>query len=555
MIGIILVCVVTGGYYAKNRAMKQLESIAAASHATAAARIGPLEITVNGSAPILPHEKTTVRSSATGTVGQILVGEGQYVREGQLVMVISNDQVLQMLEQSRVELASQRLRLSTMRAPSDVDKMAAETKLRQAENALEQRVKDVARLSVSSPAAGRVSSVRVHPGDALTPAQLLLTVVDDTEVYVSASVSQSDISSIRVGQAAVVSFGTDLPTATGVVASIAVEAKGSPNNNKVPVEIRVANPTGLYRVGMVANATIDTGSEKVQASGSVTPKARHDVRAEVGGHVKSVLVRENDSVKAGQTLIDISNDTLLVLKSQAESDLALAREQRDRVSSGIVPNVSESDIKQQELRVQQAEIAVQARLTEAGYLEVRAPMNGVITKWHVQKADLVSFGALLFTIADFDAMSMVIPVDELDIANVTLGQPASIKVEALGGRMLTGKVTKIASEGTVKDGVTAYDVTIAVEPAPGLKGAMTGSARIVIASKKEALIVPSEAIRRQGDDIKVIVLRDNKTVTVPVKIGLTGSVLTEVISGLEPGDLVVLSSLDRQGMNPFAPPK
>jgi HlyD family secretion protein len=556
---VVLVALTIAGLYVKNRIAQTMASQTASSYATAIVKRGTLDITVSGTANILPSEKVTVKSNVTGTVSKIIVDAGSPVRDGQPVLVINNESLVQQLAQAKVDLESQQHRLEVLRSPSSVDRGAAEARVQQAEVALANRKKDVDKLTLSSPINGRVLSVKVNPGDAVIPSQPVIIVVDDTEIYVVAQVLQSEVSKIKPGQIAALAFGSELPSTTGVVDSVGIEASGAVFRGPlVPVHIKTSNPGGIYRSGLSANATIKLSSEEaVSAGGTVAPKTRYDLRAEVSGTIDEVVVRENDAVAAGQTLVRVKNDTVQVLVKQADSDLQTARDQLAKIRSGLAPNIAESDVVQQEFRVRQAGIALQARAVEVGYLEPKSPMDGILTNRHVTRGDTVGPGTPLFTVADYSKMTMIVPVDELDVAQIKPGQKAAIRVEALPGRSFEGAVTKIATEGTVKDGVASYDVTITLTDTKDLRGGMTGTARIQVGRREDVLLAPAEAIRREAEKTRVAVLRKGAIVTIDVQVGLSSNTMAEILSGLAEGDVVVVSSLEAPG-NPFGiptPPK
>jgi HlyD family secretion protein len=100
---------------------------------------------------------------------------------------------------------------------------------------------------------------------------------------------------------------------------------------------------------------------------------------------------------------------------------------------------------------------------------------------------------------------MVVSVDELDIPKVEVGQQAEILVEALPDHTYTGKVTKIANEGTTNNGVAAFDVTILLDNAEGIKPGMSAEAKILVASKDDALYLPVEAVQSFRGEYFVLV--------------------------------------------------
>jgi HlyD family secretion protein len=542
-IGLAL-AVAAGGYYVwSSRTAQGAARAAALSYVTANVQRGVLEITVSGTANIMPVDRRTAKSTVSGTVAKILAEDGQPVKSGQIVMVITNDDLALQHAQARIDLDSQKLNLDSLRSPSPGERSAGQVRVQQAENALENRQKDLGKLTITAPIEGRVTAVKVNPGDAVGAGQLLVTVADDTQIFVMAQVNQSDISGVRVGQPASVAFGTELPTADGVVDSIGAEATTSGKSTTVPVAIRINNKSGTYRIGLQANAMIKVGSdETVSASGAAAPKTKYDVKADVTGNVESLSVREGDSVKAGQTLVQISNESLRVAIEQAESDLQVARESLDRISSGLSPNISDKDIKQQELRVRQAELTLESRASDVSALQVKSPIAGILVSHAVSVGDMVNSSAPMFVVADLSTSQMVIPVDELDITQVKIGQKANVMADALPGRTFIAEVTKVASEGTVKDGVANYDVTLTLKGAQDLKSSMTAAATIVIDKRENVLLVPSEAIRTTGGRRSVVLLRDGASVQTDIKVGLANDMYTEIVSGLNEGDKVAISS-------------
>lgn len=544
VIAVVLCVLVAGGVYAKNQIAIKTAQMQKSQFATAPVKRGNMDVTVSGTASIVPLEKTTVKASIAGTVERLFIEEGQPVREGQPVLLVSNAQLVQALEQAQLDHESQQHKLQTLKSPSDVDRAQAESHVQLAQQTLDNRKKDIEKLSISSPITGRVASVKVNPGDLISVAQVLISVVDDTVVHVQAQIPQIEIAKVKVGQTVSLGFGSELPAAQGVVDSIGVEASGSNlSTTHVPVSIKVNNESGVYRIGLNANATIKVGSdESVTGSGQVTAKARYDIRAEVGGTAEAVLVRDNDTVKASQLLVKIKNDNALVAMRQAEADLKLAQDNLSKIQSGLVPNISADDTKQQEFRVRQSSLAVQSRSVDVSYLEPKAPFDGTIVARHVTRGDTVAPGSPLFTVADYSKMKMVISVDELDVARVRPGQKATVRVEAVG-RSYEGLVTKVAAEGTVKDGVASYPVEVTLSDTKDLKGSMSGTAKIQVADRQNTLLVPSEAIWTENDRTTVIVLKDDKPVHIDVKVGLTSTTNTEILSGINEGDHVVLSSI------------
>jgi HlyD family secretion protein len=398
----------------------------------------------------------------------------------------------------------------------------------------------------------------VRAGQTVSSGQALLSLSEDTSVMVVAQVQQADISKISVGQKARVGFGTELPYTTGEVISISVEAVTGTKSPTVPVNVKIANPDGIYRTGLTANVTFPmTGfngeDASVSAIGAVAPLSKYDVKAEVSGTVQSIAVSQGDNVTNGQIVVEIKNDALVRAVKYAENDLIVARQSYNRIQQGYAPGVSDTDLKQAEFQIRQAETKLRVKAEAAAALEIRSPIDGVILSHALDQTASITAGNTLFVLADPLKMHMIVPVDELDVMLVKPGQKASITVDALPGRTLGGTVTKIGSEGTVKDGIATYDVTVTVDLPKDLKGSMTGTATIVTARKENVLTVPSEAVKSDGRRKYVTVVRNGAQAPVDVTTGLSGGKTVEIASGLQEGDTVVLSSPQQTQTNRQAP--
>lgn len=162
------------------------------------------------------------------------------------------------------------------------------------------------------------------------------------------------------------------------------------------------------------------------------------------------------------------------------------------------------------------------------------------------------------TIIDLNNLEVIIPVDELDINNIELGQEAIVTAEAIPNVSFNANVSKIALEGDVNNGVATFDVTLSLKEIDGLKPGMSVNAEIIIDSKEDALLVPIEAVQSRKDKKFVLVKKgeDNSEVEfVEVEIGLVSEDYVEIVEGLNEGDTVVYQSTavneenqQRQGM-------
>ncbi|WP_242225157.1 efflux RND transporter periplasmic adaptor subunit [Bacillus cereus group sp. BfR-BA-01380] len=228
---------------------------------------------------------------------------------------------------------------------------------------------------------------------------------------------------------------------------------------------------------------------KVKGSGSTQSVTNEDITADSNKVVESVLVSANEVVKKGQELITFTDG-----------------------SDSIV-----------------------------------APADGTITSISVQAGDHAAAGKAVAHITNYSDLQTVIQVDELDIPKVQVGQSVTLKVNSFPDTSYTGKVTDVAKEGTVSNGVSSFNVTIHIDDPKDLKIGMTTEASILTDSKDNVLYVPVEAVHTRGDQKFVLVQssaassngKTNMQRKV-VKTGIHNEDSVEITEGLQEGEHVQL---------------
>jgi HlyD family secretion protein len=177
---------------------------------------------------------------------------------------------------------------------------------------------------------------------------------------------------------------------------------------------------------------------------------------------------------------------------------------------------------------------------------LRAPFDGVVGSVNVREGESVSSQgapASAFVIADTNGFHMDVTVDELDVANVRPGQAVNIAVDALPGTAVTGNVESVSSTGTKINGVVNYEVRVALDNgSAALKNGMSATARIIMDSKDDALIVPTSAVRFDAATGKsfLSVRNGNQTQDIEVTTGLRDAANVEILSGIADGATIVL---------------
>jgi RND family efflux transporter MFP subunit len=207
-------------------------------------------------------------------------------------------------------------------------------------------------------------------------------------------------------------------------------------------------------------------------------------------------------------------------------------------------------LRQYNLNLQAAEIALQNYKEQLMKTEILAPFDGTVVDVGVKIDDQLSAydysSIVAINLVDTRTVKMEGVVDEIDIFKVKMGQEAVVTVDALPGEEFTGTVTFISPFGSELTGVVNYPVTIELDPTDvELKGGLTATADIIVAKRENVLLVPSNAITRKRGDYWVDVITNEETMETeerPITIGERNEMYTEVISGLTEGQLVLVNS-------------
>ena len=223
---------------------------------------------------------------------------------------------------------------------------------------------------------------------------------------------------------------------------------------------------------------------------------------------------------------------------EAENDLALkkanfdeAQRTFDRLTSG---NTSE---------IAAAQARVEAAQATKNLARVIAPFAGTVTESLTLPGDQVGAGETAFRLDNLSSLLVDVKISEVDINNVSIGQPVTLTFDAILGKEYHGEIVEVTQAGTVDQGVVNFTVTVELtDPDAMVKPGMTAGVNIVVEELKNVLLVPNRAVRLVDGERVVYVLVDGEPVTKEVRLGSSSDTMSIVASGdVAEGDQIILN--------------
>lgn len=249
------------------------------------------------------------------------------------------------------------------------------------------------------------------------------------------------------------------------------------------------------------------------------------------------------------------------LKDREDAALALASSRfRLELTRARLP-ILEAAVEEAEANLASARAALERSRTTLKETTIRCPIDGVVLVRDKEVGDGVSSiltaggnATQLMSLGDLSRMHVEARVDEVDLGRIHEEMPAIVTIDAHRGKELQGHVERIAPAGSVDDnGIVTFEVRIAVEDPEGLlRPDMTADAKLVIDRRDGALVLPQRALSRtpEGTWVASRVTGEGEALAierVPVEIGLSDGLKTELRAGLEEGDRVLVQAGPMQG--------
>ncbi len=300
----------------------------------------------------------------------------------------------------------------------------------------------------------------------------------------------------------------------------------------------------------------------VSATGTIRPVHSVEVSSKVTARIKNVLVKENDTVTAGQTIATLDGKDYEAKRDQAQIKVTNTKAKYERTSYLYsIGAKTQADLEDAQMNYETAVSALSEAQSDMNEMTITAPMSGVVVGEPKTPGTMAVQGTnsptVIMRIADLSSKQIQAKVDETDIGSVKVGQTATFTVDSFTGRTFTARVTNISqtdtgnswdtssslssSSSTSSSSVIYYYVTLDVDdPGNELLPAMTARVEINTAEKAGALAVPISTLKTDANGSYVIVKNpDGTQENRYVETGIYSDEYVEILAGLSEGEQVV----------------
>ncbi|MBE6091847.1 MAG: efflux RND transporter periplasmic adaptor subunit [Selenomonas ruminantium] len=311
----------------------------------------------------------------------------------------------------------------------------------------------------------------------------------------------------------------------------------------------------------------------VSATGTIKPVNSVEVSSKVTARIKDVLVKENDTVTAGQTVATLDATDYTEKRNQAQYKVAntKAKYERAQYLYSIGADTQE-ELEDAKMNYDTAVSSLAESQSNMNEMTIVAPMSGVVVGEPQTPGTMAVQGTsnptVIMRIADMSSKQILAKVDETDIGSVKVGQSATFTVDSFNGKTFTARVSKISQTDTSNSwnintsssssssssssaSVIYYYVTLDVDdPDNQLLPAMTARVEINTAEKNDVLVVPLSTLKTDANGSYVIVKNaDGTQENRYVSTGIYSDEYVEILDGLSEGEQVVSTYVAKSAEN------
>jgi RND family efflux transporter MFP subunit len=338
--------------------------------------------------------------------------------------------------------------------------------------------------------------------------------------------------------------------ATAVIATVIVTHDNS---------VASAQPTSVPVIEFAASDLVQPQTRELRLSISITgtlqPRNWTTVKAKVAGELKTILVREGETVHPGQVLARIDTQDAQARLDEKVADLeagraqfALAQKNRTNnlallqqkfISQNAFDSVQSSyQVSEAKLKGLEAQVAL-ARKALADTV-VSAPQAGIVSQRHAQPGEKLPVDGKILTLVDLAEMEVEAAVPAGDIPSIRVGQEVAFRVEGFGEREFRGHIDRI-NPATQSGSRSILVYALLPNQDNALKGGMFANGSVTLARIESALVLPLSTVREENGKTYVLRIANDRLEPRAVKLGLRNEDegVVQIVEGLDAQNRVV----------------
>ncbi len=484
------------------------------NYALARPQRAPISATVNASGAIQPRQVLDLTFASSGLISEVFVQIGDQVVAGQPLARLDTRDLELRVDQAAAQLAQAQANLDRLRSgPTAAELAAAEAQLAQAQAQLRQTTGSVtekdlaaaraqveqARASLErvlgGPKASEVAQAQAQLDQALAALQAQRDSLSAAKTRAESQLFQA-ANNLRDRQAEYSRIYNDNREREQQLARFGQSLPQSALDTEAAALRAVENAEEQMRQARVAY------DQAVQAEITGIAQAEAQVRSAQANLERILAGADPDQVAAARAQLAQAEANLNKLLGDqragsleaANAAVASAQANLQRITSPP----SEADLASAEAQVASARASLAQAQLALERATLTAPIAGIVAEVNLEVGEFYNAARPAVVLADLSQYYVDVTVDEIDVAQIAVGQPVQLVLDALSDLNLRGTVERINPLSTVQSGVTAYTVRIVTSDTPAtVRPGMSASADIVVAEKENALIVPRRAVRAQ----------------------------------------------------------
>jgi membrane fusion protein, macrolide-specific efflux system len=283
--------------------------------------------------------------------------------------------------------------------------------------------------------------------------------------------------------------------------------------------------------------------KRVKGTGNLIPQNNQSLSyTQDGGRLKKIHVVEGDTVKEGQTLVEIETGNLLFDIEQLQYDLKKAElrlaQLKEQSADKYSIQIGELDVKSLELRLYQLN-------QQQAKSKIVSPIDGIVTYvTEIKQGEVIGAYESVIQVADTnDLQVLYTAMSGSDLADVKIGMEASATI---GKNQVKGEVVQTPGDvpfDVYEQNPDLYGKSLMANLEKVPKDAKVGGIvdiEIITAKKSDTLIIPKNALRTAMGRNYVQVLLDNTKRELDIEVGIVSSTEVEVLKGLKEGDIIIV---------------